>query len=102
MVVRTLQVAPYEHLMKLSEKRPVLTTMSAEDRERELELRIDSMEKAMATLDQEGLFGSGSRRLSIVINAEVMLADYENTKRGLRLNLEAALNEWLEAIAEEP
>ena len=58
------------------------------------------MEKAMANLDKEGLFGVGNQRLGIVINAEVMPPDYTNTERALRLNPREALTVWLEEVAE--
>ena len=35
----------------------------------EVELRINSMEKAMSELDSQGVFGSGDKRLAMVINA---------------------------------
>ena len=64
-------------------------------------LRLRAMEAAMARLDHEGLFGSGPRRLSIVINAEVMPPDNSNVERALRLNPRAALAEWLREAAED-
>lgn len=72
-----------------------------EDIDEEIELRLNSMEKAMSNLDKKGLFGTGEQRLGIVINAEVMPPDYTNTERALRLNPKEALTEWLEEIAEE-
>lgn len=72
-----------------------------EERDKEIELRINSMEKVMNNLDKGGLFGTGDRRLDIVINAEVMPPDYTNTERALRLNPKEALTEWLTEIAEE-
>ena len=68
----------------------------------EVALRLDAMESAMARLDQEGLFGSGARRLAMVINVEVMPPDYSNVERALRLNPEEALHEWLREAAEPP
>ena len=58
------------------------------------------MEKVMADLDKEGLFGSGERRKCIVVAAEVMPPEYENTERVLRLNEKENLTEWLEEAAE--
>lgn len=69
--------------------------------EKEIDLRLNSMEKVMANLDKEGIFGEGDKRKHIVINAEVMPPDYGNTERGLRLNPKEALTEWLDEIAEE-
>ena len=54
----------------------------------------------MADLDKEGLFGSGERRKCIVVAAEVMPPEYENTERVLRLNEKENLTEWLEEAAE--
>lgn len=71
------------------------------ERDREIQLRINSMEKVMYNLDMDGIFGQGKERLGIVINAEVMPPDFTNTERALRLNPREALNEWLEEIAEE-
>lgn len=71
------------------------------DKEKEIQLRINSMEKVMHNLDVKGMFGRGEERLGIVINAEFMPPDFTNTERALRLNPREALNEWLEEIAEE-
>lgn len=71
------------------------------ERTEEIKIRMNSMEKAMAELDAEGLFGTGAKRSGIVINVEVMPPDYENTLRALRLNPREALEEWIEEIAEE-
>lgn len=81
------------------ERMRILTT--AKDKEKEIQLRINSMEKVMHNLDMNGMFGTGEKRLGIVINAEFMPPDYTNTERALRLNSREALNEWLEEIAEE-
>lgn len=62
---------------------------------------IDTMEKVLVDLDNQGLFGTGEVRKSIVINAEIMPPDYTNTLRALRLNDEANIKDWLEEIAEE-
>lgn len=90
----------FNNIKDIFEARTRLIT-NEEDDEREFELRINSMEKVMANLDKEGLFGKGNKRLEIVINAEVMPPDYSNTERAKRLNPKKALNEWLEEIAEE-
>ena len=73
---------------------------TAEERQREVQLRINSMEKVMHNLDAKGMFGRGKQRLNIVINAEFMPPDYTNTERALRLNPQEALKEWLEEAAE--
>ncbi len=70
------------------------------ERDNEIELRINSMEQVMHNLDKEGIFGTGEKRLGIVINAEFMPPDYTNTERALRLNPKEALQEWLDEIAE--
>ena len=72
-----------------------------EEKDREVQLRINSMERVMHNLDMAGMFGYGEKRLGIVINAEFMPPDFTNTERALRLNPKEALNEWLEEIAEE-
>ena len=66
----------------------------------EYEFRMDSMEKVMADLDKEGVFGSGEKRKRIVVAAEVMPPDDSNTARVLRLNAREDLTEWLEEAAE--
>lgn len=71
------------------------------ERDEEIELRINSMERVMHNLDEKGLFGTGKQRLNIVINVEVMPPDFTNTERALRLNPKEALNEWLDEIAED-
>ena len=62
---------------------------------------MNIMEKVMADLDQEGIFGSGEQRNRIVVAAEVMPPDDTNTSRVLRLNAKENLKEWLEEAAEE-
>ncbi len=74
---------------------------TVEERQREVQLRINSMEKVMHNLDVKGIFGRGIQRLNIVINAEFMPPDHTNTERAIRLNPQEALNEWLEEIAED-
>jgi hypothetical protein len=66
-----------------------------------IEARLRSMEEAMARLDREGFFGSGSKRLAIVINVEVMPPDHTNVERARRLNPPEALTEWLVEAAED-
>lgn len=66
----------------------------------ELDLRLKGMEAAMATLDAEGLFGVGTERFGIVINAEVMPPDHSNVERAKRLNPPEALGDWLREAAE--
>ncbi|MDE7476428.1 MAG: DUF4303 domain-containing protein [Lachnospiraceae bacterium] len=66
----------------------------------EYEFRMNSMEKVMADLDKEGIFGSGKKRKYMVVAAEVMPPEYANTERVLRLNSKENLKEWLEEAAE--
>ncbi len=80
------------------ERMGVLTT--EKERDREVRLRINSMEKVMHNLDINGMFGNEEERLGIVITAEFMPPDFTNTERALRLNPGEALMEWLEEIAE--
>lgn len=81
------------------ERMDKLTTEKEIDRE--IQIRINSMERVMHNLDMNGMFGQGEQRLGIVINAEFMPPDFTNTERALRLNPKEALEEWLEEIAEE-
>ena len=69
--------------------------------ETEYDLRLNSMEKAMAELDKEGIFGSREGRKNMVVLTEIMPPDYTNTERALRLNPRETLKEWLEEAAEE-
>ena len=64
-------------------------------------LWLDCMEDAMHTLDEKGLFGSGTERNRKVVLAEVMPPDYSNTERAYRLNPKKALRHWLDEAAEE-
>lgn len=66
---------------------------------KEYELRLECMEKALANLDKEGLFGKCEKRKNIVINVEVMPPDYTNIERAKRLNPEEALVVWFKENA---
>lgn len=91
----------FDKVKKLFSDRPNMRyEMSGHDWNNELQVRIEAMEKAMRQLDNEGLFGRGDERLDIVINAEIMPPDNDNTKRGLRLNPIEALTDWLVEAAE--
>lgn len=72
------------------------------DTEAEYDARLQAMEKAVARLDAEGLFGTGDERRHIIVNVEVMPPDETNTARAARLNpLDAeAFIEWLTEAAE--
>lgn len=67
---------------------------------RAYETKMSAMERALARLDQEGLFGTGEARNRIVINVECMPPDHSNRDRALRLNPKEALNDWLVEAAE--
>lgn len=67
----------------------------------EVETRMEIMEEVMRRLDEKGLFGTGKKRLGIVINAEFMPPEYSNTERAIRLNPMEAIEEWLEEVGEE-
>lgn len=54
----------------------------------------------MSSLDLKGLFGSGTERLDIVVNVAVMPPDSGNTERAIRLNPLAAIQRWLQEVAE--
>ena len=68
--------------------------------DREMELRLNSMEQAMHNLDEKGLFGRDDKRLGVVVGAEYMPPDEENTERVKRLNPQEALTLCLEEAAE--
>jgi len=54
--------------------------------EADYEARLEAMERAVALLDAEGLFGAGDERRDILVNVEVMPPDETNTARAARLN----------------
>lgn len=94
-----------EFLSELDEvfqKRPCVADIDDDiEYDKEISIRINSMEKALSNLDKKGLFGTGEDRKKIVINAEFMPPDYSNTERAIRLNPKDALVSWLEEAAEE-
>jgi len=90
----------FEKVKQLFIERSELRDRDSTSDTSELELRLKAMELAMAKLDEEGLFGSGDKRLQIVINAEVMPPDHSNVERALRLNPEEALSDWMIEAAE--
>lgn len=61
---------------------------------------LATMEVVMSTLDEQGVFGMGARRKSMLVNAEVMPPDYTNTLRALRLNDKEDIKVWLQEAAE--
>ncbi len=90
------------HFERVRELFRAMGVPSNEDMPGETEVRLAMMEKAMSRLDAEGLFGSGTKRLGIVVNVEVMPPDHTNVERALRLNPREALKEWMEEAAEDP
>lgn len=62
---------------------------------------LATMETVMSTLDEQGVFGMGARRKSMLVNAEIMPPDYTNTIRALRLNRKEDIHIWLREAAED-
>ena len=62
--------------------------------------KMNAMVAAMKRLDQDGVFGNGSRRTGIVINVEFMPPDHSNVERARELNPPEALTAWLREAAE--
>lgn len=71
-----------------------------EEWNRELAVRVDTIEQALRELSDEGLFGKGVERDRIVIVAEMVPPDRANTERTIRLNPAEALTQWLSEAAE--
>jgi hypothetical protein len=93
--------AYFQEVRRLFRRRPQMEArMTTGVWQAEHELRLRAMERALARLDEKGLFGTDAARLRIVINAEVIPPDFTNTERALRLNSAAALTEWLAECAE--
>ncbi len=91
----------FEEVRRLFSNRPSMTfSMSDQEWEKEFNCRLQTMERAIADLDEEGVFGGGLNRLRVVVNVEVMPPDYGNTLRAKRLNPPQALRVWLEEAAE--
>lgn len=62
---------------------------------------IVTMETVMSTLDEQGIFGLGAKRKSMLVNAEIMPPDYSNTQRALRLNNREDIRIWLKEAAQK-
>ena len=62
---------------------------------------IVTMEMVMSTLDEQGIFGLGAKRKSMLVNAEIMPPDYSNTQRALRLNNREDIRIWLKEAAQK-
>ncbi|MGC7560399.1 DUF4303 domain-containing protein [Pasteurella sp. PK-2025] len=69
----------------------------------EFNFRINAMTEAMKEADIDGIFGEGSKRLSLLINVEVMPPDKTNIERAIQLNPKNSeiLPIWLEEAGEE-
>ena len=91
----------FKEVNRLFELRPMMNEkMNNNEWEREFNLRISAMEKALSELDNENLFGKDEVRNKIMINVEVVPPDETNTKRAIKLNPKKAIKEWLEVVAE--
>lgn len=90
----------FQDVKQLFFKRPYLIDLPDGEWEKEYDLRLNAMERALKELDEEGLFEKNGPRNSIVINAEVMPPDATNTERAIRLNPPEAIIDWLNEAAE--
>ncbi len=72
------------------------TSVDLEEFEKEFQLRLNSMERVMANLDKEGLFGVGEERLGVFINAEIMPPENINKEFAVGLNPPQPLQAWLD------
>ena len=96
----------FAEVRRLFDARPNIELEDDEDYcgsacEAEALLRLDAMESAMSSLDQQGLFGVGEERFAVVVNVELAPPDYSNTERAMRLNPPEAIREWLVEAAED-
>ncbi|RSN66287.1 hypothetical protein DMH12_01295 [Streptomyces sp. WAC 04229] len=91
-----------EPVRPLFEARGELFDLPDDEADAEFDLRLRAMETAVARLDAEGLFGTGSDRHSVVVTVEVP-SEAGNDERVLRLNPPQALTEWRgeAAVAED-
>ncbi|MCR5609125.1 MAG: DUF4303 domain-containing protein [Lachnospiraceae bacterium] len=64
--------------------------------DKEIELRLNSMEEAMRNLDKKGFFDKNMDRTNVVVSVEIIPPEYSNTERTIRLNPREAIEEWLE------
>lgn len=79
-----------------------MAELKGDERNRELELRLQAMELAMSMLDGEGLFALNQPRESVCVLVEIMPPDETNTEIALRLNVAGspAMQSWLAEAAE--
>ncbi len=87
-----------EPVRPLFDARGELFDLPDDEVDAEFELRLRAMETAMARLDAEGLFGTGTDRHSVLINVEVP-SEAGDEERALRLNPPEALTDWLTEAA---
>ncbi|MEC7518954.1 MAG: DUF4303 domain-containing protein [Myxococcota bacterium] len=85
----------------LARRPPLHGFRTEEELEREAELRLGRLERAMARLDRDGMFGRGERRNDVVVSVEVVPPDGSNTPRLRRLNPPEALRAWLSSVEED-
>ncbi|RII17823.1 hypothetical protein DSC45_13045 [Streptomyces sp. YIM 130001] len=79
-----------------------LFDMQPEDEEAEYELRLASMEAALHTLVEEGVFGTGREREQTLLLVTTMPPDETDAEFARRLNPPGALlTAWLEEASEE-
>jgi len=90
----------FEDVRRLFALRPDMRLLSGEERDRELNFRVDAMVEAMKSLDQAGLFGTSNDRNRIFINVEVNPPDSTNTLRAELLNPLEARKTWIVEMAE--
>lgn len=90
----------FDAVKRLYAARPDPHSLHAEEFFAECALRLRAMERAVAQLDREGVFGTGAARYGMFVNAEVMPPDAGNLERARRLNPPEALEAWLAEAAE--
>lgn len=91
----------FAQVREVFDERPRINALMTDvEWEKEYNFRLSAIENAMATLDAEGIFGTGDRRDRVVILVEVVPPDRTNVDRAIRLNPLAALREWLAEAAE--
>jgi len=91
----------FDEVARLFAARPSMNSATSDDEWfAEVAWRVQGMERAVAQLDAEGLFGRGEERYAIVVNVEFMPPDYTNSARARWLNSPEVLVEWLAEAAE--
>lgn len=92
----------FHEVEELLENCSSIDDLSEEEWEKEIDARIDIMEKVMRKLDEEGVFSKNQERNNMVVLAEIMPPDESNTKRAYRLNSikNEMFQKWLKEVAE--